>query len=183
MQKKRAQLDFPVIPDEYYPHVDVFIATHNEPVDLLYKTVNACTFMDYPDKSKVHIYLCDDGARPAVEELANQFGIGYLGFPGNKDAKSGNLNNALSKTSSPLIATFDADMIPQHTFLMKTVPYFMLSHLSKKTVNGGFAVRMRSIQPLSWGWCRHRKAFITRIYFSSICMRSKAFRMNRTFLA
>ncbi|MES0857876.1 glycosyltransferase, partial [Geobacillus sp. G4] len=37
------------------------------------------------------------------------------------------LNNALSKTSSPLIATFDADMIPQHTFLMKTVPYFLLS--------------------------------------------------------
>lgn len=139
MQKKRAQLDFPVIPDEYYPHVDVFIATHNEPVDLLYKTVNACTFMDYPDKSKVHIYLCDDGARPAVEELAKQFGIGYLGFPGNKDAKSGNLNNALSKTSSPLIATFDADMIPQHTFLMKTVPYFMLSTFIEE--NGEWRLR------------------------------------------
>ncbi|MCG7378097.1 glycosyltransferase [Paenibacillus sp. ACRSA] len=132
MQKKRTQLDFPIVPPDYYPHVDVFIATHNEPVDLLYKTVNACTFMDYPDKQKVHIYLCDDGARPEVEELANQFGIGYLGFPGNKDAKSGNLNNALSKTTSPLIATFDADMIPQHTFLMKTVPYFLLSTFIKE---------------------------------------------------
>ncbi|MFD0589279.1 glycosyltransferase family 2 protein [Paenibacillus sp. GCM10027627] len=127
MQKKRTRLELPTIPLEDYPHVDVFIATHNEPVDLLYKTVNACTFMDYPDKQKVHIYLCDDGCRPDVEELAKAFGIGYLDFPGNKDAKSGNLNNALSKTSSPLIATFDADMIPQHTFLMKTVPYFHLS--------------------------------------------------------
>jgi len=127
MQKERTQLDFPTVPEEYYPDVDVFIATHNEPVDLLYKTVNACKFMDYPDKNKVHIYLCDDGARAEVEELARQFGVGYLGFPGNKEAKSGNLNNALSKTSSPLIATFDADMIPQHTFLMKTVPYFLLS--------------------------------------------------------
>lgn len=127
MQKERTQLPFPTIPPEHYPDVDVFIATHNEPVDLLYKTVNACTFMDYPDKQKVHIYLCDDGGRPEVEELARQFGVGYLGFPGNKEAKSGNLNNALSKTSSPLIATFDADMIPQHTFLMKTVPYFLLS--------------------------------------------------------
>ncbi|MFL0376742.1 MULTISPECIES: glycosyltransferase family 2 protein [Paenibacillus] len=132
MQKERTQLDFPIVPPEYYPDVDVFIATHNEPVDLLYKTVNACTFMDYPDKQKVHIYLCDDGARPEVEELAKQFGVGYLGFPGNKDAKSGNLNNALSKSSSPLIATFDADMIPQHTFLMKTVPYFMLSTFIKE---------------------------------------------------
>jgi len=127
MQKERTQLPFPTIPPEHYPDVDVFIATHNEPVDLLYKTVNACKFMDYPEKQKVHIYLCDDGGRTEVEELARQFGVGYLGFPGNKEAKSGNLNNALSKTSSPLIATFDADMIPQHTFLMKTVPYFLLS--------------------------------------------------------
>lgn len=127
MQKKRAQLPFPQIPDEAYPHVDVFIATHNEPVELLYKTVNACTYMDYPDQGKVHIYLCDDGGRPEVEELAKQFGVGYLGFPENKHAKSGNLNHALSQTTSPLIATFDADMIPQHTFLMKTVPYFMNS--------------------------------------------------------
>ncbi|PQP84159.1 glycosyl transferase [Paenibacillus sp. PCH8] len=139
MQKERTQLDFPTAPPEYYPDVDVFIATHNEPVDLLYKTVNACTFMDYPDKQKVHIYICDDGARPEVEELAKQFGIGYLGFPGNKDAKSGNLNNALSKTSSPLIATFDADMIPQHTFLMKTVPYFLLSTFIKE--NGEWRLR------------------------------------------
>ncbi|RKN85948.1 glycosyltransferase family 2 protein [Paenibacillus ginsengarvi] len=139
MQKERTQLDFPTIPPDYYPHVDVFIATHNEPVDLLYKTVNACTFMDYPDKSKVHIYLCDDGARPAVEELARQFGVGYLGFPGNKDAKSGNLNNALSKSSSPLLATFDADMIPQHTFLMKTVPYFLLSEFIED--NGQWRLR------------------------------------------
>jgi len=131
MQKERTQLDFPIIPPEHYPDVDVFIATHNEPVDLLYKTVNACTFMDYPDKQKVHIYLCDDGGRPEVEELARQFGVGYLGFPGNKEAKSGNLNHALSKTSSPLIATFDADMIPQHTFLMKTVPYFLLSQFTQ----------------------------------------------------
>lgn len=139
MQKGRTQLDFPTVPPEHYPDVDVFIATHNEPVDLLYKTVNACTFMDYPDKQKVHIYLCDDGARPEVEELAKQFGVGYLGFPGNKDAKSGNLNNALSKSSSPLIATFDADMIPQHTFLMKTVPYFLLSTFIKE--NGEWRLR------------------------------------------
>lgn len=133
MQKKRMELELPTVPPEEFPHVDVFIATHNEPVDLLYKTVNACTFMDYPDKTKVHIYLCDDGGRAEVEELARQFDVGYLGFPGNKDAKSGNLNNALSKTSSPLIATFDADMIPQHTFLMKTVPYF---HLPEFTDDG-----------------------------------------------
>ncbi|WP_312813042.1 glycosyltransferase [Sedimentibacter sp.] len=132
IKKKRGYLECPVIPPEYYPEVDVLIATHNESVDLLYKTVNACTFIDYPDKKKVHIYLCDDSNRPEVEELAKQFGAGYMGLADNKHAKSGNLNNALSKTSSPLIATFDADMIPQHTFLMKTVPYFLFSEFIKE---------------------------------------------------
>lgn len=127
MKKKKGYLKLPDAPREDYPDVDVFIATHNESVDLLYKTVNACTFMDYPDKRKVHIYLCDDGNRHEAAELAKQLGVGYLGLESNKDAKSGNLNNALSNTSSPLIATFDADMIPQHTFLMKTVPYFLIS--------------------------------------------------------
>ena len=112
------------IPGELYPHVDVLIATHNESVELLYKTVNACTFMEYPDKKKVHIYICDDGNRPEVEKLAKSFGVGYIGCPENQHAKSGNYNNALSKTDSPLIATFDADMIPQRKFLLKTVPYF-----------------------------------------------------------
>lgn len=122
----KCELDFPVVDDCYYPDVDVFIATHNEPLDILFKTANACTFMDYPDKNKVHIYFCDDGNRPEVAELANTLNIGYLGLAENKHAKSGNLNNALSKTNSPLIATFDADMIPRRSFLMKTVPYFFL---------------------------------------------------------
>lgn len=139
MKMNKARLECPVIPDEAYPDVDVFIATHNEPSDLLYKTVNACTFMTYPVKSKVHIYLCDDGNREEVAKLARQFKVGYLGLADNKHAKSGNLNNALSKTSSPLIATFDADMIPQHTFLMKTVPYFLLPKYIKE--NGTWRLR------------------------------------------
>ena len=125
-------LDFPEVDGKYYPHIDVFIATHNESLNILYKTANACTFMEYPDKNKVHIYFCDDGNRDTVANLAKELGIGYLGLADNKDAKSGNLNNALSRTTSPLIATFDADMIPRRTFLMKTVPYFLLPTFIKE---------------------------------------------------
>lgn len=139
MRMNHYRLECPEIPEECYPDVDVFIATHNEPKDLLYKTVNACTFMSYPDKSKVHIYLCDDGNRDEIRKLAEEFSIGYLGFSGNKHAKSGNYNYAMSHTSSPLIATFDADMIPQHTFLLKTVPYFLLPKMIKE--NGVWRLR------------------------------------------
>lgn len=115
----------PIIEPEDYPHIDVLIATHNEDVDLLYKTVNGCVNMKYPDKSKVHIYLSDDSNRPEVAALARKFEIGYIGMENNKEAKSGNLNNALAQTNSPLIATFDADMIPYSDFLLETVPFFV----------------------------------------------------------
>ena len=48
----------PVIGEEEYPEVDIFIATYNEPTDLLRKTINGCTHLLYPDKSKVHIWVC-----------------------------------------------------------------------------------------------------------------------------
>ena len=113
-----------VLPDQF-PDVDVFIATHNEEVALLLKTVNGAVNMDYPDKSKVHIYISDDSNRSEVRELASRFSVGYIGLEDNKHAKSGNLNNALNHTNSPLIATFDADMIPYSNFLLETVPYFV----------------------------------------------------------
>ena len=121
--------EFPVIAEVDYPHIDVLIATHSEETDLLFKTVNGCKHMDYPDKSKVHIYLCDDNDRPEIAKLAHDMGVGYFGLSDNKLAKAGNLNHALSKTDSPLVVTFDADMIPRSNFLMETVPYFSLPEM------------------------------------------------------
>lgn len=125
MKGMKKYLEMPEVSSEKYPDVDVLIATHNEPAELLYKTINACTFLEYPDKSKVHIFVCDDGNRREISELAAHLGVGYLGLKDNCHAKSGNYNNALAHTSSPLIATFDSDMIPRRKFLLKTVPYFL----------------------------------------------------------
>ena len=139
-QSVKVDLTLPQIPASWYPDVDVFIATHNEEPELLYKTVNACVNFDYPDPQKVHIFLCDDGNREEVALLAAHFGVGYLGLANNKEAKSGNFNNAIRRTASPLIATFDADMIGRHTFLMETVPYFYLPYV-KRDENGEWLPR------------------------------------------
>lgn len=122
----------PEIPEEEYPDVDVFIATYNEETELLRKTVNGCLNMDYPDKDKVHIYICDDNDRPEMAALAERMGVGYFRRDNNEGAKAGNLNNALRQTSSPLVATFDADMIPMHDFLTTVVPYFFVDRYEKK---------------------------------------------------
>jgi cellulose synthase (UDP-forming) len=139
----RMDIKRPEIPLDWYPDVDVLIATHNESVELLYKTVNAITFLDYPDKRKVHVYLSDDGNRPEVAELAARLKVGYIGLAGNKQAKSGNYNNALKHTSSPLVATFDADMIVRRNFLMETVPYFYLPRV-KRLEDGTWVPREES---------------------------------------
>ena len=115
----------PQIADADYPDVDVFISTYNEPVELLRKTIVGCKHMDYPDKAKVHIYLCDDNRRSEMRALAEELGINYFDRPDNEGAKAGNLNAALARTTSPYVVTFDADMIPQRKFLLKTIPYFV----------------------------------------------------------
>ena len=117
--------EIPDVPLDKYPDVDVFISTYSEDTDLLYKTINGCKRMEYPDKNKVHIYLCDDNRRPEMEELAKRTGINYLKRANNEGAKAGNLNHALAHSSSPYIVTFDADMIPRRKFLMRLMPYIV----------------------------------------------------------
>lgn len=122
----------PEVPKELYPHVDIFIATYSEEPKLLYKTINGCKHMKYPDKNKVHIYLCDDNRRPEMRALAEKMGVNYLDRPTNDGAKAGNLNNALAHSNSPYVVTFDADMIPKSDFLMKMVPYFVDAEIKNK---------------------------------------------------
>lgn len=129
-----------------YPDVDILIATHNEEVSLLYKTINACKFLQYPDQSKVHIYICDDMNRSGMKKLASHFQVGYIGLENNSEAKAGNLNNAMLHSSSPLVATFDADMVPYSNFLLTVVPYFSEDYKQRYNKNVGFVQTPQSFQ-------------------------------------
>lgn len=122
---KKKNILAPEIKEMKYPDVDVFIATYNEDVELLRNTIIACKNMKYPNKNKVHIYLCDDGHRDEMKALTQELKVNYITRDDNKDAKSGNYNNAIKHTKSPYIATFDADMKPEEDFLLKTIPFFM----------------------------------------------------------
>ncbi len=121
---KKTEIRMPKTGKGSFPDVDVFIFTINEPEELLAKTVFACRKMNYPDRNRIHVYLCDDGGRESMRRLAEAMKINYLARKDHSDAKAGNFNHALIKSRSPLIAIFDADMMPKADFLMKTVPYF-----------------------------------------------------------
>ena len=136
----------PGIADEEYPDVDIFIATYNEPPELLKKTINGCNHLQYPDKSKVHVWLCDDNRRPEMRELAEEMKIGYFDRPDNKGAKAGNLNHALGLTKAPYVVTLDADMIPRSNFLMNTIPYFVDAKKRSEQAGDGKKIRLGLLQ-------------------------------------
>lgn len=111
-----------MIDQRYFPPVDVFIPSYNEPTEILRRTIIACQAIDYPNKE---VYLCDDTRRDEVKALCEELGCHYLRRPDNKGAKAGNMNNALKVARGELIAVFDADFLPTKAFLRRTVGFFM----------------------------------------------------------
>ena len=100
--------------------VDIFVVTYNEPVALLRKTLLTARNIEYPHQT----WLLDDGKRTEMEELARELGCRYLSRDDNRDAKAGNLNNALLHSNGEFIAIFDSDHAPKKNFLMRTLGYF-----------------------------------------------------------
>lgn len=122
--------DMPDIPYEVYPDIDVLIVIQEEPAELIFKTINSCNYLKYPDKSKVRIHLCDGQDNPQMRALARKMGVYYHGFPARSKAEM--LNFTLQHINAPLLAILDADMIPTEQFLMETVPYFFLDQMTKQ---------------------------------------------------
>ncbi len=104
------------------PHrsVDVFIATYNEPVELLRETVVCAVSMRYPHKT----YILDDGNRPEVRDLAVAMNCGYINRMERTQAKAGNLNNALKQTDGEFIVTLDADHVPMPDLIEQVIGFF-----------------------------------------------------------
>lgn len=100
--------------------VDVYIPTINESIDLLRKTIIASKNMDYEHVT----WLLDDGNRPEMKALAEQYGIRYLARGTNEHAKAGNLNYAFEHSEGDFICIFDADHCPQRNFITNTIGYF-----------------------------------------------------------
>src|SRR5450830_1027134 len=73
------------------PSVDIYIATYSEPIEVLEPTLAGAMGIRYP--GLVTVYLCDDGSRTTVRELAERYGASYIQREEHEHAKAGNLNN------------------------------------------------------------------------------------------
>lgn len=151
--------------EEKLPTVDVYVPTYNEPVDMVRITVMACTQLFYP-REKLNICILDDGGTrqkledldpdkaqqawaraEALKKIAEELGVAYLTRETNRNAKAGNINEALMRSEprigeqsgnnasgdtsigyakgGELILVLDCDHVPTRDFLQKTVGFFI----------------------------------------------------------
>jgi cellulose synthase (UDP-forming) len=100
--------------------VDVFITCYDEPLEVLRRTAIGALNVRYPHRT----YILDDGKRDEVLAMTRELGIGYIRRVGNANAKSGNLNYAITQTTGEFILQLDADHVPMPHVVDRMLGYF-----------------------------------------------------------
>src|SRR4029434_1031985 len=109
--------------EEELPHVTVQLPLFNE-MYVIERLVKAVTEIDYP-RERLEIQVLDDStdetvkiASATVAKYAAQgFDIHYIHRDDRTGFKAGALENGMKTAKGNLIASFDADFLPNPTFL------------------------------------------------------------------
>ncbi|SDL46186.1 Glycosyltransferase, catalytic subunit of cellulose synthase and poly-beta-1,6-N-acetylglucosamine synthase [Salinimicrobium catena] len=111
-------------PPEVTPEFTVDVLTTyfpGEPYEMITTTLKAIKNIHYPHTT----YLCDEANDPFLKEFCEQHEIVHVTRDNRKDAKAGNINNALRKhATGDICVILDPDHIPQPDFLDPILPHF-----------------------------------------------------------
>ncbi len=92
-----------------------------EPYQMTITTLEAINEITYPHTT----YLCDEADDPYLKEFCAANGIVHVTRDNRKDAKAGNINNALKKhATGDICVVLDPDHIPEPNFLDPILPHF-----------------------------------------------------------
>ncbi|MGY2875506.1 cellulose synthase (UDP-forming) [Marmoricola sp. URHA0025 HA25] len=110
--------------------VAVLIPTYDEPAEVILPTIAAACALEPAHET----WVLDDGERPWVEEICQEYGARYVAREVHDHAKAGNLNNALAVMDAEaaeglaehidVIAVLDCDHVPLQNFLTATLGWF-----------------------------------------------------------
>jgi cellulose synthase (UDP-forming) len=139
--------------------VDVYVCTYDEAPAVLEATLAGCSLMSYPHTT----WLLDDGARPEIAALAQEWGARYMTRPDKTHAKAGNINHALPLTDGELVLVLDADHVPLPDALDTLVGYFSDPVVALVQTPHDFS-NHDSVQHYALG--RHEQS----AFFSAICV-------------
>jgi cellulose synthase/poly-beta-1,6-N-acetylglucosamine synthase-like glycosyltransferase len=128
--KHRDRVPGPPPPVDEWPVVTIQLPLYNE-MYVVDRLIDAVTAIDYP-QDKLEIQVLDDStdetrdiAELAVRrQAARGFDIKYLHRTDRTGFKAGALDAGLKAARGEFIAIFDADFVPPHDFLRRTVGYF-----------------------------------------------------------
>jgi cellulose synthase/poly-beta-1,6-N-acetylglucosamine synthase-like glycosyltransferase len=118
-------------PDSALPHVTIQLPLYNE-ATVAKRLIEATGSMDYPH-DRLEIQVLDDSsdetaaiAEQAVESLrARGVDAVYVRRPNRHGYKAGALDYGLNTAKGELVAIFDADFVPQRSFLRQVVGHFL----------------------------------------------------------
>ncbi|HYL61041.1 MAG TPA: cellulose synthase family protein, partial [Candidatus Methylomirabilis sp.] len=121
----------PPFPVSIWPRVTIQLPIYNERY-VIERLVEAVSRFDYPPEL-LDVQVLDDStdetqqvARACVERHAAQgMHITYTHRANREGYKAGALENGLKTAQGEFVAIFDADFIPEHDFLRRTIPYFL----------------------------------------------------------
>jgi len=113
-----------------YPVVTVQLPIYNE-MYVVGRLIDAACAMIYP-KEKLEIQVLDDSTDQTIEAATSLiaryqkqgFDIKHIRRGSRLGFKAGALKHGLETARGEFIAIFDADFVPKHDFLLKTLPYF-----------------------------------------------------------
>lgn len=108
------------------PRVAILIATYNEELDVLERTIVGAKSLRHQNKE---VLVLDDSRRDWLRDFCADQGVRYLRRPDNKGSKAGNINHALDRLAEDLVlpdfvAVLDADFIPHRGFISRCLALF-----------------------------------------------------------
>lgn len=147
------------------PSVDVFVTAYKED----HRLIEMCLAAACQMQGEHHTWLLDDGHDPTLAEMACTLGAGYLTRSERRDAKAGNLNAALERTSGEIIVIFDVDHVPTSDFLLQTLPFFNNPRI-------GFVQVMLTFANIEESWVARAAIESSRDFYSATSIGADAIR-------
>lgn len=108
------------------PRVAILIATYNEDLEVLERTIIGARSLRHRNKEVV---VLDDSRRDWLRDYCAQQQVRYIRRPDNKGSKAGNINHALDRLAEDpvtpdFIAVLDADFVPHRGFIGRSLALF-----------------------------------------------------------
>ena len=101
-------ISIPEVPTKPFDlKVDIFTTYFpGEPLEMVENTLRAIQNIEYPHMS----YLCDEADEPYLRKLCLELGVRHITRENRKDAKAGNINNALKRATGDICLILDPDL-------------------------------------------------------------------------